>query len=234
MRRPRFEELDHQQTPIGAVSLRRRTLPGTDEDVFEVKLDDDFLMSSAFTAAEVELTRLALAQAPDRPLDVVVGGLGLGYTAAAVLDDARVRHLEVVDALAPVISWHERGLVPLGRRLTDDPRCRLVHDDFFAWVLDAADDADRIDAVVVDIDHSPRHLLHPDHGRFYTADGVARIVARLRPGGVFALWSNDPPDEDYLATVRAVMPDVAAHVVVFPDASGAREATNTVYVATSP
>lgn len=234
MRRPRFEELDHRPTPIGAVSLRRRTLPGTDEDVFEVKLDDDFLMSSAFTAAEEELSRLALVQAPDRPLDVVVGGLGLGYTAAAVLDHERVRRLDVVDALAPVISWHEQGLVPLGPRLSGDPRCRFVHGDFFAWVLDAGEEAERLDAVVVDIDHSPRHLLHPDHARFYTADGVARIAARLRPGGVFALWSNDPPDEEYLTTVRAVMPDVAAEVVTFPDAWGARVATNTVYVATTP
>jgi hypothetical protein len=90
MERPRFEELDYQETPIGAVSLRRRTHPETGEDVFEVKRDDDFLMSSLFTTAEVELARMALAHAPDRPLDVVLGGLGLGCTAAAVLDDERV------------------------------------------------------------------------------------------------------------------------------------------------
>ena len=239
MRRPRLEELDWQPTPIGAVSLRRRTDPRTGEDVHEVKLDDDFLMSSLFTAAEEELSRLALARAPDRPLDVVVGGLGLGYTAAAVLDDARVRDVVVVDYLAPVIDWHERHLVPLGRRLTGDDRCRLVQGDFFALAL-GADGVEperpgrRYDAVVVDIDHSPRHLLHPSHAPFYEAEGIARTVELLHPGGVFALWSDDPPDEEYLTRLRAAMPDAVAHVVRFPDDTGTGEAANTVYVATAP
>jgi spermidine synthase len=238
MGRPRFEELDWQETPIGAVSLRRRIHPGTGEDVFDVKLDDDFLMSSMFTTAEVELARMALAHAPDRPLDVVVGGLGLGYTAAAVLDDERVRELVVIDALAPVIGWHHDGLVPLGRRLTEDPRCRLVHGDFFALALNHGgpdeDDRRRFDAVIVDIDHSPRHLLHPKHAPFYAQEGISHVAARLHPGGVFALWSNDPPDSEYLARLRTVMPDAAAHVVGFPDTSRTAQATNTVYVAAAP
>ena len=222
--------------------------------MFDVKLDDDFLMSSKFTAAEVELARMALAAAPDRPLDVVVGGLGLGHTAAAVLDDERVRSLVVVEALAPVIGWHRDHLVPLGRRLAEDPRCRLVEGDFFALALgggrfepdDAArsepdgaarsepDGERRWDAVVVDIDHTPRHLLHPRHAPFYASAGIARVLDLMRPGGVFALWSNDPPDAEYLARLAAVMPSAAAHVVEFPDASGAAVATNTVYLAAAP
>ena len=237
MRQRRFEELDWQETPIGAISLRRRVDPRTGVDVFEVKLDDDFLMSSLFTAAEVELARLALAAAPDRPLEVVVGGLGLGFTAAAVLDDARVRGLEVVEALGPVIGWHRDALVPLGRRLTGDPRCRLVLGDFFDVVLgadgDEAGSGRRFDAVIVDIDHSPRHLLHPSHAPFYAPEGIARLAQRLRPGGVFALWSDDPPDQDYLARLRTVMVDAAAHVVSFPGAQPTSEATNTVYVAST-
>lgn len=237
MRRPRFEELDWQESPLGVISLRRRVDPGTGDDVFEVKLDDDYLMSSLFTAAEVELGRMALAEAPDRPLDVVVGGLGLGYTAAAVLDDHRVRDLVVVDALAPVIRWHQEGLVPLGHRLTDDARCRLVQGDFFALTLGPGGydgpDARLVDVIVVDIDHSPRHLLNPAHAPFYAGEGLARVAERLRPGGVFALWSNDPPDDEYLDRLRGVLPVADAHVVRFPDASGTREATNTVYVATA-
>ena len=223
---------------MGAVSLRRRIDPGTGDDVFEVKLDDDFLMSSKFTAAEVELARMALADAPDRPLDVVVGGLGLGHTAAAVLDDDRVRELVVVEALEPVIGWHRDHLVPLGRRLAEDPRCRLVLGDFFALALGdggfGEEDRRRYDAVVVDIDHSPRHLLHPGHAPFYEPAGIARVAELLRPGGVFALWSNDPPDAEHLALLRAVMPGAAAHVVGFPDASRTAVATNTVYLAAAP
>ncbi|GGB99061.1 spermidine synthase [Cellulomonas carbonis] len=237
MRRPRFEELDWQQTPIGVISLRRRADPAGGDDVYEVKLDDDYLMSSLFTTAEVELARIALAHAPDRPLDVVVGGLGLGYTAATVLDDERVRRLVVVDALAPVIGWHRQGLVPLGRRIAEDPRCELVHGDFFAMALGGGGldgrEGTHVDAVVVDIDHSPRHLLHPAHAPFYEPDGIAALAGHLRPGGVYALWSNDPPDEEYLAGLRGATEDVAAHVVTFPDAWGTGEATNTVYVATT-
>ena len=89
-------------------------------------------MSSLFTVAEIELARLGLAALARADLDVVVGGLGLGYTAQAVLENPGVRSLIVVDALAEVIEWHEQGLLPLGKQLTGDPRCRLVNGDFFA------------------------------------------------------------------------------------------------------
>ena len=127
-----FEELDFSPTPIGEVSLRRRRDPATGTDVFEVKLGDEFLMSSMFTVAEIELARIGLARLDRAELDVVVGGLGLGYTARAALEDARVRELVVVEFLEPVIDWHRRGLVPVGPTLTSDARCRLVQGDFFA------------------------------------------------------------------------------------------------------
>src|SRR6185369_1086148 len=110
----RFEELDYQPTPIGAVSLRRRHDPHFNTEVYEIKIDDDFLMSSLFTVGEVELARLGLAACAGTDLDVVVGGLGLGYTALTVLEDSRVRSLVVVEALDAVIGWHRRGLVPAG------------------------------------------------------------------------------------------------------------------------
>ena len=131
-RRPRFAELDWSRTPIGEVTLRRRVDLTTGEDVYEVKLGEDFLMSSLFTVAEVEVARLALARLDGPALDVAVGGLGLGYTAEAVLADDRVRELVVVELLEPVLRWHQEGLVPVGPRLTADPRCRLVQGDFFA------------------------------------------------------------------------------------------------------
>ena len=71
---------------MGVISLRRRVEPSLQVDVYEVKLGDEFLMSSLFTVAEVELARLGLAEVVDADLDVVVGGLGLGYTAQTALD----------------------------------------------------------------------------------------------------------------------------------------------------
>jgi len=71
-----FEELDFRPTPMGVLSLRRRRQPSTGIDIFEIKLGDAFLMSSLFTAAEIELARLGLAALERTDLDVVVGGLG--------------------------------------------------------------------------------------------------------------------------------------------------------------
>jgi spermidine synthase len=230
-----FEELDFRPTPMGALSLRRRRQLSTGIDVFEIKLGDEFLMSSLFTAAEIALARLGLAALQRTELDVVVGGLGLGYTAQAVLEDARVRSLMVVDALAEVIEWHERGLLPLGKQLTADARCRLVNGDFFA-MSHSADGFDphapgrRFDAVLVDIDHSPKNLLHPRHAALYQAEGLARLAGHLHPGGVFALWSNDPPDDAFNSVMASAFATTAAHVVTFDNSRGDHDACNTVYV----
>lgn len=164
-----FQELDYRETPIGALSLRRRRELKLGVDVFEIKLGDEFLMSSLFTASEIALARLGLAALPGSALDVVVGGLGLGYTAQAVLEHKKVGSLIVVDFLEAVIDWHRQGLVPLGRELSADARCRFLQGDFFAL---AASDAGfnrghQFDAVLVDIDHSPDALLDAGNAGFY-------------------------------------------------------------------
>jgi spermidine synthase len=221
---------------MGAISLRRRQDPVLRTEVYEVKLDDEFLMSSLFTVAEIELARLGLAASPGGDLDVVVGGLGLGYTARTVLEDPRVRSLTVVEALDEVIGWHRRGLLPFATTVTSDPRCRLVHGDFFAMTagpggFDPEAPGRRFHAVLVDIDHSPRHLLHPDHAGFYRVEGLRRLAGHLHPGGVFALWSNDPPDEDFTAVLADVFATVRAQVVAFDNPLQRRTSTNTVYLA---
>ena len=232
----RFEELDWAETPMGPISLRRRLEPTLRVDVYEAKLGDEFLMSSLFTAAEIALARLGLAGLPETDLDVVVGGLGLGYTAQEVLADPRVRSLVVVEALGEVIAWHRRELLPDVVGLASDPRVRLVHGDFFAMVESGAgfDQAARerlAHAVLVDIDHTPRHVLHPSHAAFYTVDGLGRLVPHLQPGGVFALWSDDPPDAEFDGVLGEVFASVDAHVVTFPNPLTGGESANTVYVA---
>jgi spermidine synthase len=230
-----FEELDFRPTPMGALSLRRRRQLSTGMDVYEIKLGDEFLMSSLFTVAEIALARLGLAALQRADPDVVVGGLGLGYTAQAVLEDKRVRSLIVVDALAEVIEWHERGLLPLGRQLMADPRCRLVNGDFFAMSasidgLDPRTPGRRFDAVLVDIDHSPQNLLHPNHAALYRPEGLRKLAGHLHPGGVFALWSNDPPDQAFKAVLASEFTSSEAHVVTFHNPVQERDASNTVYV----
>lgn len=192
-------------------------------------------MSSLFTVAEIELARLGLAAIDGSELDVVVGGLGLGYTAAAALEDPRVRSVHVVEALPEVIGWHEAGLLPESARLTDDPRCRLLQGDFFALVRDGGSlgtgDGGPVHGVLLDVDHTPHHLLHPSHADLYAADGLDRLRGRLHPGGVFALWS-DRTDEDFLTVARSVFARCEEHVVSFPNHHTGRDASNAVYVAT--
>ena len=89
----------------------------------------------------------------------------------------------------------------------------------------------RFDAVLVDIDHSPRKLLHPRHAALYASEGLARLAEHLRPGGVFALWSNDPPDDAFSSVLTSAFATSAAHVVTFDNLAGDGEASNTVYVA---
>lgn len=233
-----FEELDFRETPIGDLILQRRRFLQLDGvEVYEVKLGDAFLMSSLFHEVEVALSKLGLAALATPDADVVVGGLGLGYTAVAALEDPTLRSLIVVEALDAVIDWHQQGLVPLGPVLTGDERCRFVLADFFVRAadpergFDPANPGRKFHAVLLDIDHSPRNLLHASNAAFYERPGLEKLAAQLHPGGVFALWSDDPPDERFLEDLRAVFETVQVEVVRFANPLLDRQSESTVYVA---
>lgn len=233
-----FEELDYQKTPLGEISLRRRAEPRLEGKIlYEVKLGEEFLMSSLFTAAEIQLARLGLAALEGADLDIVVGGLGLGYTAVAALEDPSVRSLMVVEVMEPVIDWHRRGLVPLGKELASDPRCTFVHADFFEIAASSSGGFDRaaptrlVHAVLLDIDHSPSHWLNTGNSAFYTATGLRNLAEKLHPGGIFGLWSNDPPDTKFTRLLNTVFQTSESHIVTFPNPYLGGESSNTVYLA---
>ncbi|HIJ22629.1 MAG: spermidine synthase [Gammaproteobacteria bacterium] len=232
-----FEELDYQETPLGEISLRRRAEPrlgGT--IVYEVKLGDEFLMSSLFTESEIQLAKLGLAACEWNELDVVVGGLGLGYTAVAALEVSAVKSLMVIDVMEPVINWHKKGLVPLGKTLIADPRCSLILENFFEIAtaesgFDRADPAKLFHAVLLDIDHSPSHWLNSQNRAFYSERGLQKLSDKLYPGGIFALWSNDPPDADFTELLDSVFLSSEFHIISFPNPYMGGESSCTVYVA---
>ncbi|MGL3149322.1 spermidine synthase [Microbacterium sp. A82] len=230
----RFEELDWQPTAIGDLMLRRRTEPSVGQEIYEVKLGDEYLMSSLFTVAEEELANLGLAAVEGDDLSVLVGGLGLGYTAVAALRDERVRALTVIDRLGAVIGWHERKLLPASTELVEDARTTLVEDDFFAIVrAEPAADCAEYSAILLDVDHSPRHQLDPTHADLYTAAGLRALDRHLATRGIFALWSDDPPDDVFMIELNAVFDDAVAHVVDFDNPVTGGVSSNTVYVARS-
>lgn len=231
-----FEELDYRPTPIGAISLRRRRDLRGGADIFEIKLGDAYLMSSLFTVSEVALARLGIGLLSGTGLDVVVGGLGLGYTAHAVLECESVGSLIVVEMLEPVIEWHRDGLLPLGAALTRDPRCSFAHGDFFALAasehgFDSRKPGRLFDAILLDIDHTPEMLLDEGHARFYRVDGLRQFAKHLHPGGVFALWSNETTDPAFVARLRDVFADAWGEPVTFHNPLQNQSATQTVYLA---
>src|SRR5215218_4542710 len=229
-----IQELGYQNTPLGELTLRRRTEPRLDnQEVLEVKLGDEYLMSSLFTKSERQLANLGLSGL-EGDLDVVVGGLGLGYTAVETLKNKKVSRLLVIDLFQTVIDWHHEGLVPLGKVLTEDHRCELRQGDFFELArtgFDVTTPEREFDAVLVDIDHTPEHLLNPTNSSLYTTEGLTSVRHQIRDGGSFALWSDDPADDDITDRLGEVFGSAAAYNVEFPNPYTNSMSVNSVYVA---
>lgn len=232
---PMFHEIACEQTPIGELVLRRRRLHSDGDDIWEIKLNEGYLMSSQFIEGEVALADLALAQVDGSALDVVIGGLGLGYTAQAALRDARITRLTVVELIPQVIDWHRGHMLPLGKELSEDPRCSLRQGDFFRLAsdpggFDLENPQALHDAILIDIDHSTTHLIDDASAGFYGRDAVATLAARLKPGGIFALWSTDAEDPAFVEAMQESLRDVTVRRVEFSTPYRDESAFNLVYL----
>ncbi|MFT7561373.1 MAG: spermidine synthase [Flavobacteriales bacterium] len=234
-----FEEIDTQPSPLGEISLRKRIIPAVGPDpIYEVKLGNEFLMSSVFVDAEIALADLGLQAIEGENLSVVVGGLGLGCTADAALGHTSLGELLVVEALETVITWHQQEKVPLGKNLNQDPRCRYVLASFFDLATQDSSggfDPDKpgriFDAVLLDIDHSPSAFLNNANAAFYSTENLSLMAAQIRSGGVFAMWSQDPPDDSFESLLATVFDSVESKVIKFYNPFQSKEATNTIYIA---
>jgi len=190
VKKSNLEILAHETTELGELCLRRRELlsrPGT--VVTDVTLDHELLMSSHLTVSERTLARRALELHAGRGLHVLVGGLGLGYTAHEVFaaGGERIARVEVVEYLPPVIDWLERDLVPLAAALKAEPRLAVVPGDVYARL--SGPPGDPYDLVLVDVDHSPEEPLGGSGAAFHGEAGLRRARRHLAPGGVLGVWS---------------------------------------------
>ena len=236
--KPVFEVLDFRETDRGDLTLRRRSLPMLQNRIIhEVILNGEFLMSSLFHEAEDALAHLVVERLARRRsgLNVLVGGLGLGHTAASALDHPEVASLEVVEIFPELIDWHRRSLVPLGQRLCGDARCRLTAADFFAGIagrgFGPGPAEERFDAILLDIDHTPEHWLHPDHAGFYTPGGLAAITRHLVPDGLFGMWADGRPDPAFVDRLGGIFAHARAETITFPNPITGGESPGTVYIA---
>lgn len=188
MEAPLFEVIAWEPTDLGVLCLRRRELlvePGT--IVTEVTLNHEFLMSSYLTASEQALSETALRLHSGSDLRVLVGGLGLGYTAQAALKSDRVAECKVVEYLPQVMGWMEQGLVPLAAELNAETRLRVTQGDVYQRLADPP--STTFDLILIDVDHSPDDNLATTNGHFYTADGLQKAKEHLAKNGILGVWS---------------------------------------------
>jgi spermidine synthase len=221
-----FEVLDHAESPIGVLILRRRNPP--EEHVIELTLEHQFLMSSAVTVSERALATRAIAMHGGTDLDVMIGGLGLGYTAKAALDSNCVAQVEVVELVAGVISWVERGIVPLGEELTSDPRFRVTQDDVYDRLRRSP--IMKHDLVLIDVDHSPDARLGESSDSVYAQAGLTLAKQHLARHGVFGVWSTSA-SFSFEAELRKTFREVRVEPIDFFNVTVGRPETNWLFLA---
>jgi len=191
------EVLDRVDTPRGELVLRR---VGND---LEVVSNGVFLMDTRDGRSERALVHQAVA-AHGRAQDLLVGGLGVGFSLVEAVGVVDLVTIVVVEIEPVLVGWHRTHLADRTAEALADPR---VH-------LEVADVADHLaacpgayDVVCLDVDNGPDWTVTEANAGLYGAEGLDRCLAALRPGGVLAVWSaNAAPT--YEALLRAYLDDV--------------------------
>lgn len=190
-----WEHLDTAEAP-GGVELRlmRR---GAEYSIMAGAIE---LMNSRLSGSEQALAALACERirGRDRP-QVLIGGLGLGFTLRAALaelpTDAGVTVAELVPA---VVAWARGPLAHVFAGSLEDPRVKVQETDVGALIGAARG---RFDAILLDVDNGPGGLTRPANDSLYAPGGLAAARRALRPGGVLAVWSSGP-DERFTQRLR--------------------------------
>jgi spermidine synthase len=183
-------EVARAESERGEVVLRRRTSQ-TGADVLELRVNGVFVMDTLENTSEIELAALALDLVPD-PRDVVVGGLGLGFTLQRVLADTRVELVTVVEVEDAVIEWMRDGTIPHGPAILADQRVKVVNADITMAIAEARRTHDLL---LLDVDNGPGYLVHGDNEGLYSTRMLTRCRELLNPGGVLVVWAaNRSPD----------------------------------------
>ena len=192
----RWVELARADGVLGEVVLRRRGTPAgplVDLVVAGVAVMDDQDTTSERALATLALDELDRLGGGRGGPHLVVGGLGLGFTAAELLADPRLGpagRVTVVEVEPAVVAWNRAGLVPATAGATDDARLEVVVGDVAeVRTAPAASAPGSADAVLLDVDNGPGFLVVPANARLYERAALAGVAALLRPGGVLAVWS---------------------------------------------
>ena len=170
------------------------TLDGSDmrlmvrDSEYVMSVNGDTLMSSRTHGSEEALARLACqrVRAKERPR-VLVGGLGMGFTLRAALDQLPPDAVVTVAELLPaVVEWNRGPLASLAGHPLNDRRVRVKGEDV-GFTIRA--NTGQFDAIVLDVDNGPAAFTAPANHGLYDNAGVAAAYAALRTGGALAVWS---------------------------------------------
>lgn len=158
---------------------------------FIIMLERNELMSSRMSGSEKALGTMTCERLGARPAaNLLIGGYGMGFTLRAVLaimgHDARIVVAELVSG---IMDWARGPLAALTDGCLDDPRVAVR----IADVADVMDEGiGAYDAILLDVDNGPDGLTRQANDGLYSARGLARAFAALKPGGILAIWSTDP------------------------------------------
>jgi len=191
-----WQEIARAHAPDGTLlELRRR------DAEFLIRAGGYDLMSSEDASSSRALAELGCGHlASDDRGSVLVGGLGMGFTARAALacTGPGVR-IDVAELVPAVVDWNRAPLAELADRPLEDPRLQLLLGDV-AEVIEQA--RAHYDAILLDVDNGPDSLAHAGNEKLYGRDGIAAARRALRPGGVLAVWSFCD-DADYTRRLTA-------------------------------
>ena len=186
-----WQIVDSIDTDEGLLDLRQRG-----ETDFLITIDSRVLMNSSANMSEIVLAKLACEALKNKKNPrVLVGGLGMGFTLKAALDNLPLGAEVVVAELNPiVVKWCRGPISSLTDGAVDDPRVKVVIDDVAAVIREAAMQGkeNSFDAIILDLYEGP---YDGDQGRgeyLYGDMALELSSSALREGGVFAVWSEDP------------------------------------------
>jgi len=188
-----WETIDRTHAPDGKeLVLARR---GTE---WQVRAAGLVLMVSHEHGSEEVMSDYALERVK-APRDVLVGGLGLGFSLRATLDKVGPHAKVTIAELVPqLVEWNRAHVGHFAGHPLDDPRTVLRVGDVYDRIAEAPDG---FDAILLDVDNGPAALAHTKNNRLYSPTGVLRCGEALRPGGVLAVWSAQP-DQRYVARLE--------------------------------
>ena len=178
-------EIARAETERGEVVLRSRH-SADGPQVVELRVNGVFVMDTAETTSEVALATAAL-ELVEQPREVLVGGLGLGFTLQAVLTDPRVERCTVVEIEEALVGWMRNGTVRHGQQLLADSRANVVVADVSLALAEARPES--YDLVLLDVDNGPGYLVHAANAALYEPPFLRLLQRVLRPGGAAVIWS---------------------------------------------